>query len=89
MDYHVGVSSANAKGYAVGIYDKEGHAVLNSSSFEPSFERVITKLTQLALEHPEAFTNEMSVSIGANEDRIYQKEDVIIGLQKLVQKSFK
>ena len=81
MDYHVSVSSAEDKGYAVGIYGSNGRAVFNSSSFEPSFPRVINKLTSLALDHPEAF-REVSIFISPPDTNEW--EEAIRGLQKLI-----
>ncbi len=83
MDYYIGVISAGYKGYAVGIYSK-GHAIFDSSSFEPNFPNVIRKLAKLALDHPEAFEN---VHIHIDSPNLSGEEDAIKGLQKLVQQS--
>ena len=80
MDYRVVVCGKN-ESYQVGIYDCTEGVVFDSYSGQNNFPQVITKLTSLALKHPEAF-NQIDITTDDS-----QKTDAIRGLQKLVKQS--
>ena len=86
ITYCVAVLDAGEKGYAVGIYDQEGHAVFDSSSHESRFPQVISKLAKLAQSHPEAF-HKMDIHLGPEKD--FQEEYALNGFREAVYSFYK